>query len=512
VANSPVTTARPARGLVALCGALGVVFALPLLYLGWRSAVDGFDVGGALAGPIGRSVVLALSVGVASTVLGVGLAVAVARTNVWGARWWRVVVVLPLVIPSYVGASAWRAAFAPGGLVGDGAVPVAGFWAAFSVLTLLSYPLVTLPVAARLRSLPSSMDEAGQMLGAGGGRIFRKVTLPQVGPLAGSGGLLVFLYTLSDFGAVSLLRYDVITQSIYATRLFNPERATTLSLALAVIALVVVVAQERWSRRVHLAPGQPNAGRRVHLGLHAKAAVTAALCTVSAMALVAPLGTLAYWAFRRGDLEIGYLAEPAANTAVTGVVTALVVMAMVLPIAFLVQKYRSRFNPTINAMVLVGFALPGIVIALALVSMSVQLPEWTGLYQSFPILVLAYAIHFGSQGLGSAKSAVGTVSRRLPEAASLLGAGATRRFTKVYLPLMMPGLLAGGGLVLLATLKELPATLLLAPIGFETIATRIWGANEDGFLAEVGLQSLVLVAVSGVLTWILVLRRMDKLA
>jgi len=102
--------------------------------------------------------------------------------------------------------------------------------------------------------------------------------------------------------------------------------------------------------------------------------------------------------------------------------------------------------------------------------------------------------------------ALDSMSRNVTEAAGTLGAGPARRFFTIELPLMAPGLAAGAGLVMLSVLKELPATLLLAPIGFDTLATRIWHAAEDGFLADVGAASLALILLSGILTWLLVLR------
>jgi len=105
--------------------------------------------------------------------------------------------------------------------------------------------------------------------------------------------------------------------------------------------------------------------------------------------------------------------------------------------------------------------------------------------------------------------AVAAVPSRLDDAARTLGAGRLRRLRTVDLPLATPGLLAGAGLVLLSTMKELPATLLLAPPGFETLATRIWNATEDAFLADASLAALALLLLSGVLTWFLVVRRGD---
>ena len=125
-------------------------------------------------------------------------------------------------------------------------------------------------------------------------------------------------------------------------------------------------------------------------------------------------------------------------------------------------------------------------------------------------MLSGFVLHFGAQATRAARVAVDAAPRRLGDAASTLGAGRVRRFVSVELPLMTPGLLAGAGLVMLSTMKELPATLLLAPIGFDTLATEIWNAGDSGALAQSSLASLVLVALSAVLTWVVVLRRIEN--
>ncbi len=178
-----------------------------------------------------------------------------------------------------------------------------------------------------------------------------------------------------------------------------------------------------------------------------------------------------------------------------------------LPVAYLTVRHRSRLAGGANAVIVGGFALPGLVVALALAFWTLQAP-WplAALYQTQALLVFAYVVHFGSQALRASQVAVAAVPSRLDDAARMLGAGRLRRLRTVELPLAAPGLLAGAGLVLLSTMKELPATLLLAPPGFETLATRIWNATEDAFLADAGLAALFLLLLSGVLTWLLVVR------
>jgi iron(III) transport system permease protein len=209
-------------------------------------------------------------------------------------------------------------------------------------------------------------------------------------------------------------------------------------------------------------------------------------------------------------VDTGELLGPAVNTALAGLSTAAVAVVVVLPIALLTGRYRSRTGGAANAMVVAGFALPGVVIALALAFWVLEMPLLSRWYQTMPVLILAYVVHFGAQATRAAHVAVGSVPANLPDAAATLGAGRTRRFLAVDVPLMAPGLLAGAGLVMMSTMKELPATLLLAPTGFDTLATDIWHATESGALAQAGLASLVLVGLSAVLTWAVVVRRLES--
>jgi iron(III) transport system permease protein len=524
-----------AAGAVVAC-----LFATPLAYL----AVRGMSAGGALAAawgsgatlvPLGRTLVLGVSVAAASAVLGTTLAWLVARTDLPGRRLARLLLPLPLVMPSFIAAFALVAAFAPGGLLaglleplGVGRLPAfEGFWGALYVLTLFTYPYVYLPVAARLGRLPASLEESARLLGRGPAAVFRTVVAPQAAGAVWAGTLLVFLYTISDFGAVQLLRYQTLTGSIYASRVFDRTGALAQSLLLGLLAVAVVAAERsvvrRWGGLGAGRPGRLAAGSgrslRVPLGRW-RAPAVALVAGVVGLALAAPVGVLAFWAVRgllagstrAGALvtDAGALAVPAANTAVLAVAAAVVAVAAVLPVAYLTVRHTSRLAGWANAVVVGGFALPGLVVALALAFWTLQAP-WplAALYQTQALLVFAYLVHFGSQALRASQVAVAAVPGRLDDAARILGAGRLRRLRTVDLPLATPGLLAGAGLVLLSTMKELPATLLLAPPGFETLATRIWNATEDAFLADASLAALVLLLVSGALTWLLVVRRAD---
>jgi iron(III) transport system permease protein len=540
---TPPTTARSGRfagtaprSLVSVCAVIGLLFAAPLLYLVWRNVTGDEDLvdlylSRATLVPLRNTLLLAVATSLSTAVVGTGLAWLTTRTDLPLRSLWAGLAPLSLVFPSFVGALALMAAVAPGGLldgtlglVGVGTIRPEGLWGAWLVLTLFTTPYVLLPVAARLVALPPSLEESARLLGRRPWAVFRTVVLPQISGAIGAGALLVFLYTVSDFGVVVLLRYETLTQAIYTNRLLDREKSAALSLLLAVVALAVVGGERILSR--HRRRGTIEAVRtarplRVPLGcwrVPALAAVGAWL----GLALGGPLASLGLWGWRgltgepsslaSGDGGLGELVQPALNTTGISLVTALVAIAILLPLAYLSARHRARVAGLTNGLVATGFGLPALVVALSLVFWSRQLPESWGFYQSFTMLVFAYVVHLGAQSLGAAQVAVGSVPRRLDESARMLGAGRIRRFATVELPLMLPGLAAGAGLVLLSTMKELPITLLMSPVGFETLATRIWEDAEAVFLAEAGLASLALVALSGILTWLLVVRRQERLA
>ena len=233
--------------------------------------------------------------------------------------------------------------------------------------------------------------------------------------------------------------------------------------------------------------------------------------------LVAPIAVLAFWAIRglaQGSADAGsvladpgLIVQPLLSTAGVSVASALVAIVIVLPIAYRSVRRPGRLGEVLAGTVVGGFALPGLITALAFVFFTLSAPGPLGaLYQTLPLLVLAYVVHHGALALGAAQSAVAGVPARLDDAARILGRSRWRRFIGVEVPLMLPALAAGAGLVLLSTAKELPATLLLAPPGFSTLAIEVWQFAELADYAEAAIFALVLVAISAVLTWFLVVR------
>ena len=529
IRRSPLQGGAWVPGVAAV---IGLIYAAPIGYLVVRNLQDAGDLVDVVTSsealrPLGRTVLLGTAVAATGAGVGTALAWLTVRTDLPFRRLVAVLAALPLVYPSFVGAAALLAAVAPGGLLDelapqlgvDRLPEIEGFWAAWLVLSLFTYPYVYLPAAARLSSLPPSLEESGRLLGRSSWGVFRSVVLPQAADAISAGALLIFLYTMSDFGAVAQLRYRTLTVEIFDAQLFHQREALALGLLLAVATLVIVAGERAVSRRRRPLPSTAGRGPlRVPLGRWRwpTAALTAAWL---GLALVAPLLALTTWAVRGltttsalGRADLAEMVDPTVSSALLSVATAVLAVGLLVPVALAVVRQRSRVGGLARALVVASFALPGLLVALAIVFWILDVPAAAALYQTVPVLLGAYVLHFGAQALGPAEVAVRAVPSQLRDAAATLGAGGRRRFLTVDLPLMTPGLVAGGGLVLLSTMKELPATLLLRPTGISTLAVEIWDARETAQWAQLGLASLILVAVSGVLTWGLVIRNASRVS
>ncbi len=512
----PATLLFPA---VLVAGAM----VLPLAYLVIRALGAGTDTWDLLLRPrtlqiLARSLLLVVSVTGASIVIAVPLAWLTVRTDLPFRRVWAVLTALPLVIPSYVAGFLVVVALGPRGMVqgileplGVDRLPeIFGFPGAMLTLTFLSFPYVLLPVRAALGRMDPSLEESSRSLGHGPWTTFRRVILPLLRPSIAAGALLVALYTLSDFGAVSLLRFETFTWAIFIQyeSAFDRSLAAALSLVLVVVALGVLLteagARGRWRyyRTTAMATRPPEI---VALGRWRWPAL--ALCgAVVALALALPTSVLSYWVVRgiAAGEPFRDLWDATRNSLYVSSLAALASVAVSLPVAVLTVRYPGRASALLERLSHVGFALPGIVVALALVFFGTAFA--TPLYQTTGLLIFAYVVLYLPPALGATRSALLQVNPRMEEAARSLGRTPVRAFATVTLPLLRSGVLAGAALVFLLTMKELPATLILSPIGFETLATSIWSAASEAFFAQAAAPALLLVLASSVPMAFLVLR------
>jgi iron(III) transport system permease protein len=534
VASEGATVAPPRRArrpdpVVLVAGLLVAGMALlPLGYLLVRSSEIGWDrvleiaTSARARGLLWRTGLLAVCVTAAAVAIAVPIAWLTVRTDLPLRRFWVVASALPLAIPTYVGGYAFVAALGPRGILQDWLEPVGveslpslyGFGGAWLVLTLFTYPYVLLTVRSAIRGLDPGLEEASRLLGRGRWATFRHVVLPQLRPSIAAGALLVALYTLSDFGAVSMLRFDSFTRAIFVQYRASLDRSTAAVLGLVLVAVtLVVLTGESAARRRH-------GYHRLHAGGARRAPVVplgrwrwpafAALGVLLTIALVVPLAVVAGW-FVRG-LDDG---EPLrltvtliANSLKAAALGALAAVVCAWPVAVLSVRRGGWLARAVERACWLGHALPGVVVALSLVFFGARVVP--GLYQTQWMLTLAYVVLFLPQALGAITAALLQISPSMEEASRLLGRGSLTTTWRVVLPLARPGLLAGGALVFLTCMKELPATLLLAPTGYPTLATQVWSSTSEAFFARAALPALALVLLSALPMAILVMHESDR--
>jgi iron(III) transport system permease protein len=495
---------------------IAVLLLLPLFYLLLRASEVGIAGIIDLLFSVRTLQVTAASLLLAALVTGISLLIALplawltTRTDLPAPRFFTILATLPLVFPSYVGAFALVAMMGPRGILQGWLEPLGverlpsiyGLFGATWALTLFSYPYLLLSLRAGMMTMDPSLEEAARSLGYNGWHSFRRVTLPALRPAISAGSLLVALYVLSDFGAVSILRYPSFTRVIYVQyrSSFDRSLAAVLGLLLVAITLGLLFAAQRiQGKRRHdrASVGAARRTRLVQLG-HWKFPAMAFCLTVAVAAFVLPAGVILYWLVRglfAGEslLPMGWATV---NSVSVSTAAAAVAILCALPVAYYSVRYRSRYSAAVSRLAYIGFGLPGIVVALSLVYFGANYAPL--LYQTLPMLIFAYIVRFLPEGLGTLRTNLFQVSPRLEEAARSLGLAQPQAVGRVTLPLLRAGLWTGIALVFLSTVKELPVTLLLAPTGFTTLATQIWAATEEASYTRAAAPSLLLVLVSAV--------------
>lgn len=503
-------TAAPGRGRPrppALLVLLGLLVAttslLPLGFVVWSTAELGpgeaydFLTRPRMETLLWNTVRLVVGGVALSVALGVACAWAVVRTDLPGAGWWHAVLCAPLAVPAFVNGYGWVST----------THAVQGYWGAVLVVSLSYFPLVYLPTVAALRRLDSSVEDVAASLGVGPVGAFVRVVLPAVSPAVLGGALLVGLHLLAEYGALQLLNYPTLTTGIFEQyqATFNGSAATLLALVLVVFCLVLLglelLARGR-RRHSRVGSGVSRAATRHRLG-RGTPVVVAGLVGLTVLSLGVPLASLVRWLVRGSSSSLPQGDLGVALTTTLGLAVAGGVLATVaaLPVAWLAVRHRGVVSTVIERAVYPAHALPGIVIALALVTISIRAVP--SLYQTLPVLLVAYLILFLPRAVVGTRSTLELAPPVLDDVATSLGcsrAGAARRVT---LPLVAPGLAASLALVSLAIGTELTATLLLAPTGTSTLATEFWSRASAVAYGAAAPYALALILLSVPATWLL---------
>ncbi|HEX6684609.1 MAG TPA: iron ABC transporter permease [Candidatus Limnocylindrales bacterium] len=475
---------------------------IPLFYLGVRVSEAGWArIGeelltsrtGVLAA---RSLALAAVVTAACVAIGVAAAFVVTRTDLPGRGFLGVLSALPLAVPTYVAGFAWVSTV-------DN---FEGFWDAAAVLALCSYPYVYLPVAAALLGSDPAQEEVARSLGRGPLSTFVSVTLRQIRPAVAAGGLLVALYVLSDFGAVSIVRVEVFTHAIFTSINLGFDRTGALVLATVLVmltaALLVGEAMTR-KRGARYSRTGVRAHTRISLG-RLRFPIWAGFAVLALGSLGVPLFSLARW-FGAGVTRPGSVGEvvtAAGQSLWAAALGAALTLLLAMPVGLLNARSPGPVAGVLDRLAYLSHALPGLVIGLSLVFFGIRVVY--PLYQTVWLLSLAYAALFLPLAVGAVTSAAAQAPPVLEEVARSLGRGPWAVARTITVPLAAPGIGAGAALVFLTCMKELPATLLLRPTGYDTLATELWTHTSASEFAAAAPYAAVLVLIAALPTWWLI--------
>ncbi len=514
-ARGPVAEPVP-RALIPPAAVPALLVAVPIAI----TIVDALGAGSArtfalLACPLvadllTNTVLLTLATSLLGMVIGTAAAMLVERTDLPFRRVFSTLAAAPFAVPAFIASYAW-VSLSP---------KFEGFGGALLATTFSYFPLVYLPVAAALRGLDPALEDSARSLGHSARGAFLRVVLPQLRPAMLGGALLVGLNALVEFGAFALMRFRTFTTEIYAAYQagFSGAEAAALAVVLLLLCLACLAAEQAMRRRVRysrLGRGARRPARPYVLGLWRWPAFTM-LTLLFAGATGVPIGMILFWlthhsaaAITPDEVSAGAVIGATLTTVFLGLAGAALTLVLALPLGILsTRRPGSRLATVLERGAWLAQGVPGIVIALALISATVRTLPW--LYESTPLLLIAYAILFMPYALVGIRAALLQAERGLEEAGRSLGLNWFGVLVRITLPLAAPGLGAAAALVFIAVTTELTATLLLAPIGTTTLAIRIWDDTSTVAFAAAAPYAAILVALS--LTASLVLARRFDLA
>ena len=470
-----------------------------------------------LAELLGNTARLLVGVMLGAGTLGVGLAWLVAWHDFPGRRWLEWALALPLAMPAYVLAFTALGALGPDGTLqrglaawlGEGfrGADVRSGWLLTATLSGAFYPYVYLLTRSALVWQGRQLRDAARVLGCGPWRAFWRVSLPHARPAVAAGVGLAAMETLADFGAVATFNYDTLVTAVYQTwfGLFSPLAAAQLSslLALAALALLCFERASRGRAR-HLQPDLAQRAARLRLRGVRAALASALASAVLLVFFVLPAAQLAYWAALEWRVTADWTPylSMAAHSALLGALAALATVALVFSVLWARRRWPTRWLDG-GVMVLgAGYALPGVTLAVGMMLTLTALSEalnglalaaW--LRNGLLALCMAYVARFAMLAIAPLDAGLARLDPALTDTARTLGAGPARIALRVGLPLLAPGAMTAALLVFIEVVKEMPATLLLRPFGWDTLALRVFEMTAEGHWQRAALPSLLLLAL-----------------
>ena len=548
ISDRPVRSASGGPAPLALTAlVIGILTAAPIasvwlnLFAGGTGDTWAHLASTVLTEYVANTLVLCLGVGGGVILVGVSTAWLVTMHAFPGRRFFEWALVLPLAVPAYVMAYAYtdllqfvgpvqswlRESF--GWRKGDYWFPdVRSAGGAVAMFSLVLYPYVYLLARTAFLERAGGMLEVGRSLGLSAWASFFRISLPLARPAVAAGTALALMETLADYGTVAYFAVPTFTTGIYRAWFSLGDRIAAAQLSAALLGFVVLVlAAERASRgraRFHNTTGRnrPQPGQTLS-GAAALAAMLACALPLL-LGFLLPAGVLLRLALGDGDAQFGSrFFQLAGNSFSLAALTALLAVGLAVLLAYSARLSGAGWSRALNRLVGLGYAVPGSVIAVGVLIpvtrldnwLAAAIASWTGtspgllLTGGIAALVYAYLARFLAIALQTVEASLAKVTPSMDDAARSLGLGQGQTLRRVHLPLLRGSLLTAGLLVFVDVMKELPATLVMRPFNFDTLATQAYTLAADERLAEASTAALAIVVV-GILPLIAVSRQIAK--
>jgi iron(III) transport system permease protein len=487
---------RPYLPVVIAAAVVSLVSLIPLGFVAWVAVQTGWAkiVELVFRPRIGELLLNTLFLEVLAVPLSTMLAVSLAwlneRTDLPFRSVWGALAVAPLAIPAFVHSYGWV-----------NVIPTLhGLWGAVLVSVLAYFPFIYLPVAAQLRRLDPAVEDAAASLGKAPWQVFFRVVLPQLRLAILAGALLVGLHLLAEYGLYAMIRFDTFSTAIVDVfqSAYNSPAANMMG-GVLVLCCMALLGLDAWlrggERYARVGPGAQRPPTRRRLGRLTALALLLPL-TAAVLSIGVPLTTVLRWvAFGGWNVwPIGEIAPSFFETLALAIAGGLLATLAAAPAAWLTVRAPSRLQRFFEACSYYVGSLPGVIVALALVTVTVRLV--LPLYQTYVTLLLAYMMLFLPRAMAGLRASLAQAPPELEQAAMALGRTPFTALRRITLPLAAPGAAAAIALVAMGITNELTATLMLSPNGTRTLATEFWAYTSELDYAAAAPYALMMIVLS----------------
>ena len=475
-----------------------------------------------LAEYVGNSLLLMVLTGVIAALVGGVSAWLTTQYRFFGDRWLTIALVLPLALPTYVAGYVYADLLEYAGPLQAGLRALNGweygdYWfpairslpGAALVMAFVLYPYVYLILRANLQAQSATIHQAARSLRVSGFRLLTRITLPLARPALAGGIALVYMETAAEFGVVEHFGVPTLTTGVFRTWLAMGEQTAALTLAgylfLLVLLLVVLEQATRSGDRTNLpTPSEPPRRRRL-TGWRSLLASFACLLPVL-IGFAIPGAILLMHTIETGDPLVGTrFLEFITHSMLVSIAASLLCVAAAVWLGYTARLHTGYFSRYGIRVATLGYAVPGLVLATGALIPLTHLDHWLAdlfgiqslvLTGSVAALVFVYIARFLTVAYNGVHGTMGQIHPSMDAAARSLGASPVRMLRRIHLPMLSGTLVYATLLVFIDVMKELPATLVMRPLNFETLATRVYRLASDERLAEASTAALVIVALS----------------